>query len=215
MLNRRVKSDVRDIDSGSYGYAKGLNGPIEILVIQRVFIVPDSRSGVGDLVTHKPDAIVTRIGLELIYCCTCPSHDRGLLSMGDACSAKTEGRGTATHSVLMIRRVVVHVTLVRMSLAPGVFVRHDILRLGKIGCAHVLRWNQVIRVHQNSVRRHVMNVAGVIVCSRTYKTSGERIDPCARTNAGLAAVQTGPVCIGAAGAKVAPAYAIAPKAACV
>ena len=60
-----------------------------------------------------------------------------------------------------------------------------------------------------------MNVAAVIVCSRTYETSGERIDPGARTDAGLTAVQTGAVCIGAAGAKMAAAYTIASKAACV
>ncbi|PYJ24498.1 MAG: hypothetical protein DME89_13550 [Verrucomicrobia bacterium] len=56
-----------------------------------------------------------------------------------------------------------------------------------------------------------MNVAAVIVCSRTYETSGERIDPGARTDAGLAAIQTGPICIGAAGAEMAAAYTVASK----
>jgi hypothetical protein len=64
-----------------------------------------------------------------------------------------------------------------------------------------------------------MNVAGVIV--RTpgrragWEISGEWIDPGARTDAVLAAVQTGTVCIGAAGAKMAAANTIASKAACV
>ncbi len=60
-----------------------------------------------------------------------------------------------------------------------------------------------------------MNVAAVIVRCRTGENSRERIDPGARTDAGLAAVQTGPVCIGAAGAKVTATDAIASKSACV
>ena len=60
-----------------------------------------------------------------------------------------------------------------------------------------------------------MTVAAVIVRGRTREISGEWIDPGARTDAGLAAVQTGAVCIGAAGAKMAAAYTIASKTACV
>ena len=102
-----------------------------------------------------------------------------------------------------------------MALAPSIFVRHDVFSLGKIGSALVLRWDQVTGVHQNSVRRHVMNVTAVIVRSGTYETSGERIDPGARTDAGLTAVQTGAVCIGTARAQMTAAYPIASKAACV
>ena len=58
-----------------------------------------------------------------------------------------------------------------------------------------------------------MNVTAVIVCCRTWENSSEGIDPCARTDATLAAIQTGAVRIGAAGAKMAAAYTIAPKAA--
>ena len=32
----------------------------------------------------------------------------------------------------LVRSVVIHVALVRMTLAPGAFVRHDVLRFGEI-----------------------------------------------------------------------------------
>src|SRR5437588_12983818 len=61
-----------------------------------------------------------------------------------------------------------------------------------------------------------MSVAGMIVrCITRWKISGEWIDPGTRTDAGLAAVQTGPVCIGAAGAKMAAAYTVASETATV
>lgn len=60
-----------------------------------------------------------------------------------------------------------------------------------------------------------MNVAAVVVRCRTWKTSGEWIDPGARTDAVLAAVQTRTVCIGTARAKMAAANTIASKVAVV
>ena len=63
------------------------------------------------------------------------------------------------------------------------------------------------------MRRYVMSVAAVIVRCRTWKISGEWIDPGTRTDSGLAAVQTGAVRIGTAGAKVIAADTIASKAA--
>src|ERR1043166_7335794 len=123
MLNRRVKSDVTDIDSRGQRHAERLDRAIKVLVIQGILIVPDASSGVSHFVTHKPDAIVTRIRLDLAHGRAGPSHDGRLLSMGDACRTKSESRRAATHGVLMIRRVVVHVTLARMALAPGVLVR--------------------------------------------------------------------------------------------
>src|SRR5438309_6604459 len=124
MLNRRVKSDVADVDSRGQRHAERLDRAIKVLVIQGILIVPDASSGVSDFIAHKPDAIVTRIGLDLAHGRAGPGHDGGLLSMGDACSAKSECRWAATHGVLMIRCVVVHVALARMTLAPGVLVRY-------------------------------------------------------------------------------------------
>ena len=55
-----MKLDVSDIDSGSQRHAERLNGAIEVLVIERVLIVPDAGTWVGDFVTHEQDAIVAR-----------------------------------------------------------------------------------------------------------------------------------------------------------
>ena len=55
---------------------------IEILVVERVLIVPDAGSWVGHFVAHKPDPIVSRIRLELIYRRACPSLDGRLHSHG-------------------------------------------------------------------------------------------------------------------------------------
>jgi hypothetical protein len=58
-----------------------------------------------------------------------------------------------------------------------------------------------------------MTVAGVVVRIWIHwEISGERIDPGARTDAVLVAVQTGAVCIGAAGAKMIAVYTVASKA---
>ena len=47
-------------------------------------------------------------------------------------AAKAEGCRSATHVIPLVRSVVVHVALARMTLAPGVFVRDDVFRFGKI-----------------------------------------------------------------------------------
>jgi len=62
-LRRRVEADVSDVHSRSHRHAKRLNRAIEVLVVERVLIVPNSNSWIGHLVTHEPDAVVARIGL--------------------------------------------------------------------------------------------------------------------------------------------------------
>ena len=163
MLRWRMKTDVRDVCSGSKRHAERSDGAIEVLVVERVLIVPDARAGVCYFVTHEPDTIISRIRLLPVYRCTGPSHDRWLLPRSGANSGKGEGCRAATHVIPLIRGIVVHVTLARMTLAPGVFVRDDVFRFGKIGGAWVLGGNQVIRLHQNSVRRYVMTVPTMIV----------------------------------------------------
>ena len=56
-----------------------------------------------------------------------------------------------------------------MRLAPGVFMRGNVLRFGKIGRARILRWIQVAGLHQDSVRRASVVVAGVVVGTSTEK----------------------------------------------
>jgi len=83
--------------------------------------------------------------------------------MGRSKWRKAESGRAAADSVLLVRSVVVHVALVRMSLAPGAFVRHNVFRFGEIGSVQILRRDQVTGLYQNAVRRYVMTVAGVVV----------------------------------------------------
>jgi hypothetical protein len=132
MLNRRMKSDVRNVYSGSKRHAERLDGTIEVLVIERVFIVPDASSGVRDFIAHKPDAIVSRVRLKLVYRRASPSCNGGLLPHGGTYTGKTKGLIDSGYVISTVRSVVVHVALARMTLAPGVFVRDNVFRLGKI-----------------------------------------------------------------------------------
>jgi len=91
--------------------------------------------------------------------------------------------------LLLVGSVVIHVALAWVTLAPGVFVRDHVLCFGKIGGALILRWDQIIRLHQNPMRRYVMNVARVVV--RVWvlgEESGEWIDPGTRADQVLGAV---------------------------
>ncbi len=132
MLKRRMKSDVRDVDSGSKRHAERLDPAIEVLVIEIILVVPNSQRRIGDFVTHEPDAIVAWVRLNLIYCRAGPSHDGRLLSHGGACASKAKGLVDSGYGVPTVRSVVVHVALARMTLAPSVFVRDDVLCFGKI-----------------------------------------------------------------------------------
>ena len=91
MLNRRVKADVRDVYSGRDRHAERLDRAIEVLVIERVFIVPDASAGVRDFEAHEPDTIVSRVRLLPVYRRAGPGHDRWLLAHGGAYGGKGEG----------------------------------------------------------------------------------------------------------------------------
>src|SRR4029077_17558295 len=84
MLWRRMKSDIGDDYSRSNRYAEGLNAAIKVLVVQRVFVVPDSGAGVTHLEAHEPNAIVSRIRLNPIHHRASPRHDTRLLAHGGA-----------------------------------------------------------------------------------------------------------------------------------
>ena len=132
MLNRRVKSRIRNVYAGPNRHAERLDGAIEVLVVQRIFIVPDASTGVSHFKAHKPDAIGSRSRLKLSYCRTGPSSDRRLLSHRGACLSKHKRLVDSGYRVPLIRRVVVHVALAGVSLAPGVFVRDDVFGFSEI-----------------------------------------------------------------------------------
>ena len=67
-LKRSVKGRITDVNSRRHRYAERLNTAIEVLVIERVLIMPDALAWISYFVTHEPDAVIPRIRLNLVYC---------------------------------------------------------------------------------------------------------------------------------------------------
>lgn len=131
-----MKSDVTDVDSGSQGHAEGLNGPIQVLVIEGILVVPDSGIRPCDFVTHEPDTIGSWGRLDLIHRRAGPSHDCGLHAHRRGGRRKRKV-GSSAHGKLTVGGIVVHVTFPGMSEAPLIFVRGHVLCFGKIGRARI------------------------------------------------------------------------------
>lgn len=143
---------------------KGLDPAIEIFIVDCILIVPHSCVRSRHLVCHEENTVVAGIRLDRIANhSACPCFNGRLLPGGRAKRAKIEIRRTTTHALLLVGNVVKHVALAWVSLAPGVFVRDHVLCFGKVGSARILRRDQVARFHQNSVRRYVVTVTGVVV----------------------------------------------------
>ncbi len=102
-LRRRVKPQ---------RHAERLNGAIQVLVIERVFVVPNPSVGARHFVAHEPDPVVSRVGLHLVDRCasSCPSHNSRLHSHCATHRCKGEIR-SAAHGKLTIGSIVIHVAL--------------------------------------------------------------------------------------------------------
>ena len=128
-----MKSDVSNSDSSSYGDGERLNGAIEVLVIERVLIMPHASRWVGYLPAHKPDTIGAWSGLDRVaHRRASPGGNGRLLSHGGGCGTKTKRLIDSDYVVLTVRSVVIHVAFRRMSRAPDAFIRDDIIRFGKV-----------------------------------------------------------------------------------
>ena len=75
-----------------------------------------------------------------------------------------------------------------MRLAPGIFMGTDVGGFAKIAGSRILPWDQITRLHQDPVRHAIMAMAAMIVGSR-WKRTRERVDPGARADAVLVAIQ--------------------------
>ena len=127
-----MKTDVSDVDSRSYRHSERLNGTIEVFVIERVLIVPDSGIWSCDLVAHEPNAIISRIRFNLVHGRVRPRNDGWLHPHCRSIFIEIEAGRTA-YSVFTVGSVVILIAFSRMRLAPGILMRGDILRFGKIG----------------------------------------------------------------------------------
>lgn len=190
MLRRRVEFDVIQWDGKPEENAERLNGAIQVHVKDGIFIVPDSSGGPCHLITDEENAIVTRIGLDPGYCCTRirPSLDSSLHSHGVTGLVEYEIGRPATDCKLLIGEIVKHVAFSRVRLAPGVLMRGDVGCFAIIRSARILSWNQVSHVSQDPMRHTIVVVAAVIIGVRGER-AGEGIDPRARADAILVAIQ--------------------------
>ena len=184
-----MKFDVTDVRPGPEGHTKGLDRAIQVHVIKRILIMPNTGTWVSHFVTHKPNPIVVWIWFKLVHCGTrrYPGLDGGLHShrATDRCKVEISGAGNME---LAVRGIVKHVALIRMRLAPGVLVWTKISGFAKIGRTRILCRVQVADINPDPVRHAVVMVASVIVGAR-WKGSGEGIDPGARADAALAPIQ--------------------------
>ena len=129
-----MKINVTNVHSRRQRYSKGLNTAIKVFIIDRVVIVPDSGRRIGNLVGNEENTIISWVGLDLVHsgASSCPGLDRGLHSKRATNSRKREVGG-ASDMELAVRDVVKHVALIRMTLAPGVFMRANVCGLAEIG----------------------------------------------------------------------------------
>ena len=141
-----MKSYVTHGNSGSQGHSERLDRAIEVLVIDRVLVMPDSSVGTCDLVANESNAIARRSRrncrsrLDLVDRRSRPGPDRSQLSLrGKSARGKCERTGRARDIVATVGDVVVHVALPGMRLAPDILMRGDVLRFGIISCPGIQR----------------------------------------------------------------------------
>src|SRR6187401_2140142 len=182
MLRRRMKSYVLfasslfgsvDIWNEEPGHTEGLNPAIQILVIDRVFVMVKSGDRTRHPVGKKGTAIDSRLGFDGPDGCSRPCTDsRGHSHRG---SNGRKGEVGSTGNVkLTIGCIVVHVTLSRMGLEPGVLMWGDVLHFGVVGRTRIHRCVAMTSINQNAMRCACVRVAGVIICSR-WENAGEGI----------------------------------------
>ena len=175
-------------DAASRRHSKRLNRAIQILVIDRILVMPNSSGWVGHSIANERNAIVSRIGLDLIDGCSSPGKDGRVLLHRGSDRRKGEMRRSAD-TELTIGDVVIHVALPGISLAPGVFMGSDVLTFGEIGRARILRCVQVAHCHRDPVRGACMRVAGVVGRAwRSWEDARKGIHPRARAQPTLAIV---------------------------
>ena len=156
-----MKSDITHANCGAQGHAEGLNRAIQVLVVNCVFVMPDSGRGTCDLGANESNTIDLFSRLELVDRRSGPGIDRRLHSHRGPDGRKGE-IGGASNTELSVGDIVVHVALARMSLAPGVFMWSNVLTFGEVGRARIQRCVQVAHCHRYPVGRPAMSVARVV-----------------------------------------------------
>ena len=108
-----MKIDITQWDRKPEENSEGLDGAIQVFVIDGVLIVPNPGIRPRYLVTDEEDPIVSRVRLYLIYnrARRCPSHNCRLHTERGTHCAKIKRRIDTTDVELPIRDIVIHVAL--------------------------------------------------------------------------------------------------------
>ena len=146
--------------AASRGDTEELNPAIQILVVDRVLIMPFKRPELSRFVGNERPAIDSRRGFDRLNGRSRPRQERRGLAYRGAHGREVE-TGGASDGELTVGDVVKHVAFAGVTLAPGVLVGGDQLRLAVIGRALIHQHVQVASFHQNPVRGAVVGVAGV------------------------------------------------------
>src|SRR5262245_51542616 len=102
-----MKFNVVDNYSRAYGDTKRLDSSVEILVVDRVFVMPDTRGRIRNFVSEKSNSIESRYRFESINRCARPSEDCRAHSHRRTDRRKSEIR-SPTDIETPIGRVVIH-----------------------------------------------------------------------------------------------------------
>jgi hypothetical protein len=146
-----MKPQIAYRDSTSQRHTKGLDPAIQVLVIDGVFIMPNAGGWISYLVGNEPAAIDSGFGFDRINSRTGPGIDGGCRPNGGSNGREGETR-RAGHIETTVGRIVVHVALPSVGLAPGVLMRSDVLRFRVIRCPWIQCRVQVISFHEKPVR---------------------------------------------------------------
>src|SRR5436190_467430 len=103
--------------------------------------MPDSSGWIGDLIPNESDAINCWSRLDLVNRRAGPGHDRRLHSHCGPDGIKGKRTAGTDCTELTVGDIVVLVALSRISLAPGVFMRSDILAFTEVSRAWVGCWD--------------------------------------------------------------------------
>ena len=131
MIQGRMKPQIAHRDSAPQRQSEGLDPAIEILVIDRVLIMPNPSDWAGHLVGNERSSIRSRLGLNGINGRSGPGTDGWSRSHRGSNGRKGEAR-RAGNIETTIGGVVVHVALAWVGLAPDVLRWSDELRFGAL-----------------------------------------------------------------------------------
>src|ERR1044071_4576725 len=145
-----VKLEIAYRGSAAQRDRERLDRAIEILVIDRVFVMPYTADGTDNLVGDKSAPIHAGLWFDGLNGGAGPGGNGRHRGHGGASDRERETR-CAANVKSGVRRVITHVALAGVSLTPGVLVRGDVLDLGVIGRTRIHGWVQIVRLDRKAV----------------------------------------------------------------